>query len=110
MRYEWQALAQFIKDWNGLSRYREAMLLQPTSGSSGDPQLAYIAATVHALCLRDGWPVPDWVHHFIADELFTGKFSKEQWENNAPDMAAFKKGLHPVGEKHNVALEHLRCI
>ena len=45
MRYEWQALSQFVKDWRCLPQYREAMLAKLIRGSPGDPKLAYIAAT-----------------------------------------------------------------
>ena len=105
MRYEWQALGQFVKDWNSLPHYRNCMLSKPIRGAVGNPKLAYIAATVHALCLRDEWPVPNWVHKFVADDLFIGRFTREQWESNAPDIIALKKHLHPVGQAHNVVLE-----
>ena len=95
MRYEWQALSQFVKDWRDLPELRGTMLANPIHGSPGDPKLAYIAATVHALCLEDNWEVPDWVPQFVADELFTGRFTKEHWESNTPSIFALKKSLHP---------------
>ncbi len=103
-RYEWQALGQFIKDWRGIPEMRERMLAKPIHGPPGDPKLAYIAATVHALCLEDNWDVPDWVSQFVADELFTGRFTKEQWERATPGVVSLKKRLHPVGAEHNVVL------
>ena len=105
MRYQWQALGQFVKDWNSLPAYRNHMLSKPVRGAAGDPKLAYIAATVHALCLQDKWPVPTWAHDFVADDLFTGRFTREQWESNTPGIIALKKTLHPVGQLHNVILE-----
>ena len=106
MRYEWQALAQFVKDWNASPHHRHFMLSKPIQGPSGDPTLAYIAATVHSLCLRDGWPIPDWVPTFVADELFTGRFTREQWETDQ-HLATLRDNVDPVGTQHNVVLERL---
>ena len=52
-------LSQFIADWNTRPEAREKML-------DGKPDcemfyLARIAAIIHALCLRDEVPIPDWV-------------------------------------------------
>jgi len=54
-------LVQFIKDWNNCPECRELMLAgglpEDTDAVSG----AKIAAVVHALCQRDGHPLPAWV-------------------------------------------------
>lgn len=104
MRGEWQALRQFIKDWNGLPGKREQMLSAPLEGDPADPKLAYIAAVVHSLCLRDNWEVPDWVDGFVSETLFTGRFSPEEWKSGERSVARLRRRLNPVGEKHNVVL------
>ena len=110
MRYEWQALAQFTKDWKSMPHLRGLMLSKPIQGPPGDPTLAYIAATVHALCLRDNWEIPEWVHRFVAKDLFTGRVPPDEWHSDKASLAALKTDLDPVGQRHNVILGRLSCI
>lgn len=74
----------------------------PIRGPRNDPNLAYIAATVHALCLRDEWRVPDWVHQFVSETLFTGHFTESEWEDYLERVPSAADDLDPVGKKHNV--------
>ena len=65
-RDHYRALVQFIKDWNYWVADRDEML-DGSPPPGGDPfHLACIAAVVHALTVRDGVEVPDWVHLYRA--------------------------------------------
>ena len=57
----WVALAQFAQHWNRHPESREWMKTTPLPEDTGPRRGALIAALVHALCLRDGIPVPKWV-------------------------------------------------
>ena len=54
-------LVQFIKDWNNCPESREFMLAGGLPESTDAVSAAKIAAVVHALCQRDGHPLPAWV-------------------------------------------------
>ena len=57
----WVALAQFAQDWNRRPEHRSAMIEDPLPAGTDPRGGAAIAAMVHALCVRDEIPVPDWV-------------------------------------------------
>ena len=63
-RGQYRALLQFIMNWNNWadSEDRAAMLDGSPPEGMPDDQKARIAAVVHCLCERDGYPIPDWVH------------------------------------------------
>jgi hypothetical protein len=50
-----------IQDWNNQPESRESMLAGGLPKGAGAVTAAKIAAVVHALCQRDGHPLPDWV-------------------------------------------------
>lgn len=54
-------VVQLIKDWNDQPESRELMLAGGLPEGTGAVTAAKIAAVVHALCLRDGHPLPEWV-------------------------------------------------
>lgn len=54
-------LVQFIKDWNNCPESRELMLAGGLPENTDAVAAAKIAAVVHALCQRDGHPLPPWV-------------------------------------------------
>ena len=61
-------LIQLAKDWACFPSLREAMIVEPPKRrrwhhrfTPRKRDLARIAAVVHALCDRDGHPVPEWV-------------------------------------------------
>ncbi|MCY4424104.1 MAG: hypothetical protein OXC06_13660 [Acidimicrobiaceae bacterium] len=56
----WPVL-QLIKDWNNQPDVRERMLAGGIPADTDATTAAKIAAVVHALCARDGHPVPPWV-------------------------------------------------
>ena len=53
---------QFIKDWNNQSESRELMMAGGLPAGTDTVIAAKVAAVVHALCQRDGHPIPAWVH------------------------------------------------
>ena len=54
-------LDQLIKDWNNQPESRDLMLVGGLPEGTDHTTAAKIAAVVHALCERDGHPVPAWV-------------------------------------------------
>ncbi|MXY09977.1 MAG: hypothetical protein F4Z00_11155 [Acidimicrobiaceae bacterium] len=61
-------LTQLAKDWARMPHLRDAMIVDPPRRlrwwhrfTPRRRDLARIAAVVHALCDRDGHPLPDWV-------------------------------------------------
>ena len=56
----WPVL-QLIKDWNNQRDARERMLAGGLPADTDATTAAKVAAVVHALCARDGHPVPPWV-------------------------------------------------
>ena len=54
-------VVQLIKDWNNQPESREPMLAGGLPGGASAVAAAKIAAVVHALCQRDGHPLPEWV-------------------------------------------------
>lgn len=95
------ALRQYAKDWAVASHEQRIAV------STAPPQrarwrhrftrrrddLARVAALVHALCLRDGVPVPSWVTSHTAKRpvaLDGGPLLTAEWERhvraNAPDV------------------------
>ena len=57
----WVALAQFAQHWNRYPERREWMKGSPLPKDTDLRRGALVAALVHALCIRDVLPVPDWV-------------------------------------------------
>ena len=67
-RMRTRPLFQFIADWNWMPHRRSEMIADPPP-AKGDPfLLASLASVVHALCDRDGIPVPGWVKGVRVDE------------------------------------------
>ena len=66
-------ISQFVNDWAYWADNREAMCVREPSGPNR-LHLVWVAATVHALCDRDGVPVPAWVwkHRWHEDVLIYG--------------------------------------
>ena len=54
-------LVRFIKDWNNQPESRALMLAGGLPEGADAAAAAKIAAVVHALCQRDGHPLPQWV-------------------------------------------------
>lgn len=54
-------LVQLIKDWNNQREARALMLAGGLPEGTDTTAAAKIAAVVHALCQRDGHPLPEWV-------------------------------------------------
>ena len=50
--------------------------------------------------------IPEWVHEFVADELFTGRFTRQQWDTDER-LATLRERVDPVGTLHNVVLQRL---
>ena len=69
-----RTVIQFVKDWNYWTESRLGMLDGPPTPGSDPFDLATVAVVVHALTVRDGVVVPDWVHLYQVDppRLFTG--------------------------------------
>lgn len=57
----YEPLVQFIKDWNSCPESREPMLAGGLPENTNAVAAAKIVAVVHALCQRDGHPLPTWV-------------------------------------------------
>ena len=53
---------QLIKDWNNQPESRALMLAGGLPDDADPAAAAKVAAVVHALCERDGHPLPGWVH------------------------------------------------
>lgn len=94
-------LIQFADDWNRMPHRREEMLAgEPPEGS--DPfLLAATASVVHALCDRDGMPLPAWAEN--------ARFSPEATLSGLPVTTDFgravKESSLPVCEQHGVYFE-----
>lgn len=54
-------VVQLIKDWNNQPESRARMLSGGLPADTDATVAAKIAAVVHALCQRDGHPLPEWV-------------------------------------------------
>lgn len=54
-------VVQLIKDWNNQPESRAQMLSGGLPEGTDATTAAKIAAVVHALCQRDGHPLPEWV-------------------------------------------------
>ncbi len=54
-------VVQFIKDWNNQPESRRRMLDDGLPAGTEPTAAAKVTAVVHALCQRDGHPVPEWV-------------------------------------------------
>ena len=66
-RGRFRPMLMFIRFWNDHPDRRTEMLADPPY----DGEHFYVtlaAATVHALCQRDGMPVPEWVWNYRLDE------------------------------------------
>ena len=54
-------VVQLIKDWNNQPESRQLMLAGGLPPGTDPTAAAKVAAVVHALCQRDGHPLPQWV-------------------------------------------------
>lgn len=54
-------VVQFIKDWNNQPESRHLMVAGGLPAGTDGTAAAKVAAVVHALCQRDGHPLPAWV-------------------------------------------------
>ena len=87
-------LTWLVKEWDDFPEEREEMIAQePVRGDAGD--ICRVAAVVHALCDRDGVPVPGWVwRHRSPVPIAWGRsvpmtgFIWEQTIANAPPACA----------------------
>ena len=104
-RHEWQALGQFKKDWYEMPHKREEMLKNPITGEHDDPDLAYIAAMIHMLCVDTDHPVPEWVHKFVSKTRVIALRPVERWTAYLDAHPEELSRFHPVGYLHNVVLE-----
>lgn len=93
-------LLQFIADWNTWPDVRKKML-------DGEPEcemhyLVRIAAIIHALCLRDEVPIPDWVldARLAEPEIIENKI---RVSSNYGKLVIAES--HDVCEHHNVFFE-----
>ena len=103
-------LVQLCKDWAHFPGLREAMIATPPRRrrwyhrfGPRRHDLARIAAVVHALCDRDGHPVPDWVHQHRSDQplFFDGSPMCDS------DYARRLRATAPrVCHYHNVFFDH----
>lgn len=57
----WVALALFAQHWNRSPQHRDWMGSAPLPKTTDLRRGSLVAALVHALCIRDGLPVPEWV-------------------------------------------------
>lgn len=55
---------QFAMDWNRMLSQRDIVLKSRMREDVDPIRAAEIAAVLHALCVRDEEPVPDWVHKY----------------------------------------------
>ena len=103
-------LVQLCKDWARLPGLREAMIVEPPRRrrwyhrfGPRRHDLARIAAVVHALCDRDGHPVPGWVHQHRSDRplCFNGSPLRDS------DYCRHLRATAPrVCHYHNVFFDH----
>ena len=94
-------LIQFIDDWNSKPRCREEMLAGEPPQDADPFLLAATASVVHALCDRDGLPLPSWAKSV--------KVSPESTLSGCSLDTAFGKAVKssapPVCEQHGVYFE-----
>jgi len=84
-------LTFFVREWDAWPDERSAMIADaPTGEDAAD--LCRIAAVVHALCDRDGVPVPAWVFdHRSEVDIAWGRHSVMEgfiWEQTIADAPA----------------------
>lgn len=103
-------LVQFAKDWahTGSWAARDAMIRQPprphrrllTIYRSRKTDLPRIAAIVHAICDRDGHPVPHWVlsHRSRTDVALSGPrpLGSSDWDAHLRSVAPQACAYHRV--------------
>ena len=90
-------LTFLVREWNAWPAERAEMIADTPSGDNAD-DLCRIAAVVHALCDRDGAPIPDWVWEHRSDaDIAWGRhctmdgFIWEQTVANAPPACAYHR-------------------
>ena len=88
-------LGALIREWEWWTSERAAIIADEPVGASPE-NLCRIAAVVHALCDRDGVPVPDWVWQYRWSEplMWTSALSTSgpPWERmvaEAPEACAW---------------------
>ncbi len=98
------ALAGFVNHWALYPERRAAMCAVPPDGENR-LDLARIAATVHALCDRDGIEVPDWVRRRTWHE-------DVRMYDVGEATAAFRRLALPACAHHRVWFreDHITCI
>ena len=84
-------LGALIREWEWWPSERVAIIADEPVGASPD-NLCRIAAVVHALCDRDGVPVPDWVwqHRWPEPIAWTSELSTEgaSWDRTVAQAPA----------------------
>ena len=95
-------LTLLVKEWDYFPEDRTAMIEEEPEGPDPD-DLCRIAAVVHALCARDGIPIPDWVRRHRSEvplawdrSCVMHGFIWERTVKNAP----------PACEYHNVWFDY----
>lgn len=99
-------LVQLCKDWACFPGLRDAMISEPPRRrrwyhrfGPRRHDLARIAAVVHALCDRDGHPVPEWVHQHRSEQPL--RFNGSPLGDN--DYTRSLRGIAPQAcHYHNV--------
>ena len=61
-RHSDRPLVQFVMDWRRFPEQRPQVLAVEPPAGTDEVTAAKMATVVHALCERDGLPVPEWVH------------------------------------------------
>ena len=99
-------LIQLAKDWACFPSLREATIVEPPKRrrwhhrfTPRKRDLARIAAVVHALCDRDGHPVPDWVwEHRSAKAIYIDSRPVEDgaWDQHIRRIAPAACAYHNV--------------
>ena len=84
-------LTFFVREWDAWPDERSAMIADTPTGDDAD-DLCRIAAVVHALCARDGVPVPAWVFdHRSEVDIAWGRHCVMEgfiWEQTIADAPA----------------------
>lgn len=81
-------LSALIREWEWWPGEREGIVADEPAGAPAD-DLCRIAAVVHALCDRDGVPVPEWV-----------------WRHRSPEPIAWARELPSSGPSWDRAAAH----
>ena len=104
-RGKYRSLLQFIMNWNNWpdEADRSAMLDGPPPDSLTMDEKARIAAVVHCLCDRDGWPIPEWVHELKARRRGVSLIRDTYMSRSY--MRHIRRRAHRIAKMHRVWLE-----